>query len=132
MPKLTDAQATAASESEVKDFSPLPDGRYEVKLVKVTTSAKPGASGHHYWECEFVVDQDGVRKAKLWTNVSLAPDAAFRVKEFFTALGFTLDSDTDEMIGERCIAGVVTEVQEQGKNAGKERNAISYLTALDE
>lgn len=129
MPKLPAETAKAAAESE-GGFAPIEEGRYEVELVSCKESPQDGESGYKYWIWEFkVVGPDHVGR-RLWTNTSLAPQAAFRVREVFDALGYTLDSDTKEMIGDRCVAYVEQQIQEKGKNKGKLQNVIDSLAEL--
>lgn len=131
MPKLNEQQQAVAAESE-GGFTPVDEGRYVVVLEKVTESAKAGPSGHKYWTWEFKIDEPGVRAARLWHNTSLSPDAAFKIREVYDALGYTLDSDTAEMIGDKCRAYVSTQTQEQGKNAGRLQNVIDSLVPLED
>lgn len=56
---------------------------------------------------------------------------AGRIKGFFEAFGFTVDSDTDEMLGEKAVIRVGVETVQQGKNAGQERNVINGWLSLD-
>lgn len=129
MPKLGAEAQKAASESE-GGFAPIPDGRYEVELVSVKESPKPGDSGYKFWSWEFKVVGPSHVGRRLWTNTSLSPDAAFRLREAFDALGYTLDSGTEEMIGDKCVAYVSQQVQEKGKNVGKMQNVIDSLAEL--
>lgn len=54
-----------------------------------------------------------------------------RLHAFFEAFGYTPDSDTDEMVGERCVIQVGVETQQRGAGAGKERNVINNVFPLD-
>lgn len=56
---------------------------------------------------------------------------AGRLHGFFEAFGYTADSDTDEMIGERCVIQVGVETQQRGAGAGKERNVVNNVFPLD-
>ena len=130
MPKLPAETAKAAAESE-GGFDAIPEDRYDLELVSCKQSDKEGESGFHYWIWEFKVADGSYKGRRLWTNTSLAPQAGFRIREVFDALGYTLDSDTKEMIGDRCTAYVSQQVQEKGKNAGKLQNVIDSLAPIE-
>jgi hypothetical protein len=53
-----------------------------------------------------------------------------KIKEFFLAFGFSADSDTDEMIGERCGIKVSQTTIQQGKRKGETGNQIDAFIAL--
>lgn len=56
---------------------------------------------------------------------------AGRLKGFFEAFGFTLDSDTEEMYGEKCAIQVIQEPIGQGPRQGEMRNSIANVKHLD-
>lgn len=55
-----------------------------------------------------------------------------QIHGFFLAHGYTVDSDTDEMIGEDCVLDLVIRTQEKGKNAGVARNEVDGFGPVDE
>lgn len=137
MPKLPkNIQKEAADANDDGDFKLLPDGRYKGTLTQV--EVKPGEetpSGFDSWNCEFSKIQDPSGKVypgRLWDNVSLSPKSRWKVKQFYNAMGYSLDSDTDEMIGDECVLVVGHEIAKQGKNAGKLRNVVNRLAPLDD
>ncbi len=133
MPKLSNTDAARVEEAETTSFEPLPVGTYPVRLNEVTVSDREGASGFHYWRWELEVDDpddDTFNGRKMWTNTSLSPKADFKMKETFEAFGFTTDTDTDEIVGERCLAAVVQRVIEGGTRAGQTGNDVQNLMAL--
>lgn len=130
MPKLNKKQAKAVSEAESGSFL-LEPGRYAGRLKSVTER-----EGREYpqwsWEFEALHDEDGKRKAgRQWVNTSLSPKAAWKVKEVFEALGYTTDSDTDEMIGEWAVLTVTQEIAEQGKYQGQTVNRVQTVAEFD-
>lgn len=56
---------------------------------------------------------------------------AGRIKSFFSAFGFSLDSDTEELQGERVgiVVGITT--MQQGPRKGQQTNEITSVFALD-
>ena len=53
-----------------------------------------------------------------------------KMKRFFNAFEMTLDSDTDEMIGERCIIKLAVKTAEAGKRKGELVNEIDDFRPL--
>lgn len=54
-----------------------------------------------------------------------------KIKQFFEAFGYTTDSDTDEMIGERCVIALSVETIGAGKRKGQLGNQITGFYTLD-
>lgn len=161
MPKLPKAAAKRASEAEdVQDgFAPLPAGKYICTLAGVED--RKSEAGNDMWgiELEDLFDLEGNEQpGRQFTNVVMAggskvPDDykgkpnskksleeqwksrnAFldgKIKQFFKAFGFTTDSDTDEMIGERCVISLSIETIGKGKRAGQLGNQVTGFYTLD-
>lgn len=55
-----------------------------------------------------------------------------KLKRFFNAFEMTLDSDTDEMIGERCAIKLAVKKAEQGKRKGEMVNEIDDFRPLSD
>ena len=132
MPKLNATLAKQVDETEVSDFSALPEGTYTVKLLEV--EAKEGrTSGKPYWLWTFEIDEEAHPDAagrRLWVNTSLSEKASFKMKEAFLAFGYSTDSDTDEMIGEKIKVVVTQTVIEQGKRKGQIGNQVDQMLPL--
>lgn len=137
MPKLPKNIQKAAEDAEVQDFSPLPAGTYLAKVREIDTAAT-SQSGNPKWVFQFdVVDgpeelDEGDRRSggRLWEHCSLTENAAWKLKQIYTALGFTLDSDADELIGEPVRLVVVQEEINSGTRKGQMgNNIVSYLEA---
>jgi len=135
MPKLPQDVQTAAEKAEVGGGSaPLPEGTYVLRLHSVDVAGK-GAKGPYWtWEFRVVEGPDGPMngRRRIWDRISLSEAAAFRVKNFYTAMGFTLDSDTDEMMGEHVKAYITQEPIQSGAKAGQLSNNIDEYIELDE
>ncbi len=55
-----------------------------------------------------------------------------QIHAFFLAHGFTVDSDTDEMLGEDALIHLVIKTQQQGKNAGRLQNEVDGFKPVNE
>ncbi len=109
----------------------LEDGRYAARLRSVTE--KPGDEFPYWvWEFEAIHDDQGVKHpGRQWNNTSLSPKSAGFLKATFEAFGYSVDSDTDEMVGEWVVLYIGHETQTQGKNAGQIRNTIDRLAEFE-
>lgn len=138
MPKLPEDVAKAASEAE-DGFKPMEEGLYEVELLEVQTekNGKPLAgkdSGVPYWNWVFQIpeDADRYKKRRFWVVTSLGESSAFKMKECFKAFGGDpLTGDTDDYVGQRCMARVGTYVQQTGRDADQVKNQIEQLMPKD-
>jgi hypothetical protein len=107
----------------------LDEGRYAARLKAVTVGQ--GLKGE-YWAFEWskLHDEEGKEhRGRQWDNVSLSVPG--KMKQVFEGLGFSVDSDTDEMIGEWAVLHLTQEVQTQGKRAGQTVNRIVGVTEFD-
>jgi len=77
-------------------FEPIPAGAYPVVITTIKQSEEDGPSGYPYLILEMTVSDGEFENRKLWTNLSMSPKAAFKVKEFCLAAGV----DEDELAGE--------------------------------
>lgn len=130
IPKLAAPLAQKAAEQD-GTFSALDAGLYTGRLAKV--EAKPASTGNPMWVVEFddIRDLDGRKKpGKQWVNLVHLDNSMWKVKQFFDAFGYETNSDTDEMLGERCRLNLSVGEQLQGKNAGQLRNNIETMLPL--
>lgn len=155
MPKMPKAlQKTVGDADPISgSFEPLPPGRYVATLAKV--EAKNSASGNTMWVWEFdsLHDMDGNKKpGRQWYNTmvpqSKAPanldaDAlkkwetgqrlsAGRLRAIFEAFGYTLDSDTDEMLGERVVLQIGIETISKGPKTGERTNRVNGVFSAED
>jgi hypothetical protein len=131
MAKLPTAVAeTAQQATPSTGFQPVPAGIYRVKCIGCRLVVENKAKDGHNAEWDLVVEQDGVRAAKLWLRISHKAEAAGMMHGAFNAFGLTMDSDEDEFVGEFALADVSVEKQEQGKNAGKMVNQVAAMLPL--
>lgn len=155
-----EAKRTSEAE-EVRDgFEPLPAGKYIATLSAVEDKIAQ-SSGAPMWgiEMEDLYDLEGNEQpGRQFSNLTLPGDDEMpddytgnprskksledqwtsrndflrsKIKQFFTAFGFTTDSDTDEMIGERCVIQLTIETIGAGKRAGQLGNQIAGFFPLD-
>lgn len=112
MPKLPKNIQDAAENAEDRDFTAIPAGLYRLRVKEVDVSKKT-ASGDPKWVFVFEVlagpndlTDEKYKGRQLWEHCALTENAAWKLKQIFAALGFTLDSDADELVGEVCQAVV--------------------------
>jgi hypothetical protein len=131
MAKLpANVQEAAAKADPSTGFSVVPEKIYRVRCTacKLDTPTADGSSRKAQWELE--IEEEGVRKAKLWQDVSHEPTAAGLMHGAFDAFGLTLDSADDEFVGECCLADVGIRIAEKGKYAGQKQNFVKALLPL--
>lgn len=154
MPKLNAKLKKKVEKAEpvTGEFEPLKPGKYIATLSEV--EAKNSAAGNPMWVAEFtdVEDLDGDRvPGRQWYNLNLptsdTPPEGYakgeekwvqyqrmcegRLKSFFEAFGYTVDSDTDEMIGDQCVLIVGVRTIQTGERAGQRTNSVNGVAALD-
>lgn len=129
MPKLPKDKARQVAETESSGFSALDEGRYLAALSDV--KVMPGGENGPYWSWEFkdLINTETGRKApgRQWVNTSLSDKAAWKMKEVFDAFGYTTDSDTDEMIGEKVVLVISQNIIERGKRKGETGNNVDRV-----
>ena len=161
MPKLAAKDRKKVEKAEALgdgDFPLIPPGKYIAELTGV--EARTSAAGNPMWVAEFseITGPDGETfPGRQWYNLNLPttptpPDGyvpkgrekdpvkawesyqnmcSGRIKGFFEAFGYSADSDTDEMIGERCVITIGERVINQGPKAGQKANQVNGVAALD-
>lgn len=154
MPKLAakDRKKVQKAEAVGGGFEPLKPGKYVAELSNV--EAKNSAAGNPMWVAEFteIHNLDGEKQpGRQWYNLNLPttnepPEGytkgaekweqyqnlcAGRIKAFFEAFGFTVDSDTDELIGERVVLQIGVRTIQNGDRAGEQTNSVNGVQPLD-
>lgn len=124
MPKLPSQAATAAkAAAESSGFTPIKAGTYEFRLVGVTAkNAKSSGNPMWVWELECV--ESPYRGRKQWVNTVLTDAAMWKVGEMFEAFGADTDTDTDELIGDHCLAEIEEVTIASGARAGQPGNNV--------
>lgn len=159
MPKLAAKDRKKVEKAEVDTgFKPIEPGKYVAELHEV--EAKTSNAGNPMWVAEFheIHDLDGNKvPGRQWYQMMLPttdtppdgykpggkeqnPEKAWgmyqdlcsaRIKGFFEAFGYTPDSDTDEMIGERVVLQIGVRTIQNGPRAGEESNEVRNIFPLD-
>lgn len=158
MPKLNPKQVKAVESTAPVTggaFDPHPEGWYLAKLREV--EAKQSSKGNPMWAVEWdnLRDLEGNElPGRQFFNLNFPsalkadwnpqdPNREDRwakyqarckgqIHQFFLAHGFTVDSDTDEMIGEDALIHLVIRTQQQGKRAGQLQNEVDGFKPVDE
>jgi hypothetical protein len=141
MPTLSKAkQKTVGAVESSGDFPVLPAGRYlgTLKEVNADKNGQPlvgRKSGKPYWQWVFSditsLEDGQVYAGHQFVNTSLTDDADWKMKEMFDAFGFTVDSDTDEMIGGQVILHIVQREIEEGDRKGEMGNNVRRVAPYD-
>lgn len=160
MPKLAAKVRKNVEKAEAVSggFELLKPGKYVAELSGV--EAKLSNAGNPVWSAEFneIHALDGERQpGRQWYNLNLpqdkmpddykpgpnskkSPEDAWesyqalcngRLKAFFEAFGFSVDSDTDEMIGERVVLQIGVRTIQNGPKKGEDTNTVNGVFALD-
>lgn len=155
---VKDRKKVAKAKAASSEFEPYPPGKYVGTLSDV--EAKVSQAGNAYWNCTFtdIENMDGeAMPGRQWFMVMLPKDkmpadykpgpkakeqdpakaweiyqeiVAGRVKAFFEAFGYDLDSDTDEMLGEKAILKIGIETIQSGAKAGEKTNRVNDVLPL--
>lgn len=135
MPKLNkklQAEAAKAEAWKGEGRRLLPEGRYAGRLAKVTEYQKSQGYDTWGWQFRHLHGEDGVEiRGQQTSFTSLSPKAAGNLRAHYEALGYSLDSDTDEMIGEWAVLFIVQETAERGKRAGQLVNNVAGISEFD-
>ena len=159
MPKLAAKTRKKVEKAEaVKGgFDALPPGKYVAELSEV--EATTSSAGNPMWKVQFnevhnldgermpgrqfynlMLPQDKMPEDYTPKNSKKSPEEAWadyqrlcegRLKQFFEAFGFTVDSDTDEMIGERCVLIIGVRTIQSGNRKGEKGNDVNGIEPFD-
>ena len=153
MPRLNAALRQMTENATERSFGPIPAGKY---VARLTVEAKQSQSGNPYWNATYqdLEALDGRKQpGSQWLALNLPDDgpvpenyrpassnkppaeawrarqeiAASRLKSWFHAHGFTVDSDTEEMIGSYAMITVVQETIQRGSRAGQVGNRVTFV-----
>lgn len=147
-----DRKKVAAAEATQGGFELIAPGKYRAALKDVET--RTSNAGNPMWVAVFneIHGLDGKKvPGQQWYNLNLPtsdtpPDGyekgaekweqyqalcAGRIKAFFEAFGYTVDSDTDEMIGDECIIQIGIRTIKSGAKAGEKANEVNGVFPLD-
>ena len=150
MPKLNAKLATTVGNAEATtgSYELIKPGRYAATLSNV--EVKDGNHGMVQWSAEFneITDTNGSKiPGRQWLNLNVPTDgpapasyvngpdkwasyqsvSAARLKSFFEAFGYTSDSDTDEMLGERALIEIEIRTIQNGPRRGEQVNGVKAV-----
>ncbi len=118
--------------SDVKDFTPIPAKVYKVRVVEFQESQSE-SSEYPYYKTTLEVAEGEFEGRKLFTNLSLSPKAAWKLKEALIAFGESdeslkgdFDLDIFAYQGVECKAAVTQEPYQ-----GNLQNKIASLLPLN-
>jgi hypothetical protein len=146
MPKLDSNTAqrvqSGADNAGDGNFEVLPEGLYLLRMRGVevkevgNNGKEPKLYGAPMWTWEFEIPEGQEHAGRrFWTNRILPMDNGYQHADFmlskfvdpFTALGGTIDTDTDELVGKICKGYIVERVIEKGARAGERSNSLEDL-----
>jgi len=114
-------------------FDPIPAGVYPITVTALKQSEEDGPSGYPYIIVEMTVNDGDFENRKLWTNLSMSPKAAFKVKEFLLGVGVSeedlggeFEFDPDEYEGATADVAVKQESYE-----GRIKNTVTNFIAAE-
>ncbi len=112
--------------SGLEGFDPLPAGVYPVTVMDYEQNEGPAGT---YFALTLEVVGGQYANRKLWTNLSLSPKAAWKLREALIAFGHTakelegeFEFDPDAYLGVECNA-----VVGQDKYEGRIKNVVEGL-----
>ncbi len=115
----------------------LPEGWYVASLMEVKDIG--GANKRWDWvftdfrEFDMATEEIGAGRAgRAWWTTTDTPESVSKVKATFHAFDATLDTNTDELLGEQVLIYLDQHVANQGKMKGKTVNGMSAIRALPE
>lgn len=131
-----EARQSAAGNSywnwEFKDITSLdgtkqPGRLWHRTMLPIDTMPDDYVPGKHKRAGTTPSQQEKEESWKQYQDLTL-----LRFREAYEAFGYTMDTDTDEMVGEKVALVVGVTTQQQGANAGKEVNEINGLESADD
>ena len=158
MPRLAKNMTKVVAEAEPVSggFDLLSPGRYPARLKevqsKITAKGDPAwnwvfsqitdLEGKKYPGCQFVwtnLPKDGKPSADIQANSRELEKwetaqrlAAGRLHAMFDAFGFDVDSDTDELLGEKVILQIGVEAIKGGPRKGEMQNRVVKVLPWDD
>ncbi|QCQ57492.1 hypothetical protein SEA_SUCHA_47 [Microbacterium phage Sucha] len=160
MPKLAANAAKAVEAAEAVhgggDYEPLPEGKYLGRLADVKVRDQLNKYGAAQWSAEFQdlvsLDTQETAPGRQWLELTVPTGSKVpgnytngpekwakyqamvqgRLNAFFTAFGYTADSDTDEMLNEYAIISVKITTIQQGVKEGQLTNRVVDIEPVPE
>lgn len=154
-----DRKKVEKAEAATGEFALIPPGKYVAELMEVEARTSAAGNPLWVAVFTKITGQDGTEyPGRQWFNINLPisdqrpdgwkpgprnreqdPDKAWasyqafvaaNVRAFFDAFGYTPDSDTDEMVGERAVIRIGQRTIQSGNRAGEESNQVTAVLPL--
>lgn len=118
------------SEVEATSFA-LPNGQYVLSVTSVEKK-RSESSGNDYLSWEYKVSEGKHKGKKVWDNTSLQPQALWRLRGLFEAMGIDIEDgeievDLDDLEGESVGVDIENE-----KYQGKDKPRIVNFIGVDD
>ena len=159
MPKLPKNAVKTVDDAEITNISydPIEPGRYLARLLEVNVRENTDKYDQTMWSATFdnlhsLTNGEPVSGLQ-WFNLTVPSGSnkvhpayenspqkwatyqnltAGRMKSFFEAMGYTVDSDTDEMIGEYAILTVAIRTIQKGARQGQLTNEVTGIASMED
>jgi hypothetical protein len=118
--------------------SALPVGHYLLEVVEIKeepASTRAGTSGFGKLLVVSKVVQPRAHKGhKVWDRLSYSPQARWKLRSFYDAVGYEYSSDTDEIVEakEQFVAYMEAEIIENGAKKGQLGDNVSEMLPATE
>lgn len=115
---------------DIQQFTVVPAGEYLCVLDRCTeyepAEGKEFGGMRTFWK---ILQPREFKGEKLMNSLSWSPKAAWKIREFWDALGYEYDSDFDEPVEQQEQAILVVSVGQvnQGKRKGQEQNNVDEV-----
>lgn len=116
-----------SGEDSEYDNSPVDEGDYLCRAIEAKeyepAAGKEFGGVNITWE---IMQPREFRGRRLWTRLSWSPKAAWKIREFWDAVGYDYDSDFDEAVEQReqAILEVEQAIIPYGKRKGEVGNNV--------
>lgn len=140
MPKLDPTVQQHADEAKPWGDEPmggglLPEGWYLAELIEVED--KGGDNNRWDWVFSRLREYDLPNRevgpshaGRCWWTTTDTPDSVGKIKSTFAAFDATLDTDTDDLLGEEVLVYLAVEIARAGKRKGEQRNSMTAIKAI--
>ena len=135
MPKLSPDLVKRETETTKEwgtGFEPVPPGRYLARLTEVDGTGNGPKGPYWAWTFEGISTPTQPVRSKFWLNTSLSKEAEGSFKQVFNAFGYSLDSDTDEMLGEVVCLVISVRTIKKGPKMGQPTNSVDAVLPATE
>lgn len=136
MPKipqyLQDKKEAGEIDTEPRGRGPVPEGFRALRLVEFEEETKTAGDGIN---CTFKIVEGANKGSVLKYNwISFSEGGIWKAFQLLAAAGYSDDSDFQELVDDEAdvVAYVAIEIQEKGKNAGKEVNNITEFHPVND